>query len=290
MPLPILLDTDLGSDVDDELALALLWGSPEADLLGVCTSYGDVQLRARVALRMAELVGHRVRVAPGEPTPRSGAAVWWAGIEGVAYGALPPLAATAGSGVDLLVEQAPGTHLLAISPLTSVAAALDAGAAFASITLMGGDWSDPSAAEHNLASDVDAARRVFGCGLPITVVGVDLTRRVVFDEHEIERFESCGRLGAILAVEMRAWMRRWDEDFEVPHDPLTAMALLEPGMFSFGPACAVRVSDGADGPAGAVRVVEGAGSVRIATDVDVPAARAAMADRIAAGLDERGRA
>jgi purine nucleosidase len=290
VPRPILLDTDLGSDVDDELALALLWGSPELAVRGVCTSYGDAALRARIVLRMAELTGRTVAVAPGETTPLSGKDVWWAGIEGAAYDALPPLppapAGPPSPGVRLLLDAEPGAELLAIGPLTSVAVALDAGLDVASITIMGGDLADPAAPEHNLASDHVAARRVLGSGLPVTLVGIDITRQVRFGEAEVARFAAAGPLGAVLATEMRAWMRRFDEDFEVPHDPLTALTLLEPDLFAFDPPGAVRVSDGTDGPAGAVRRIDGAGTVRIATGVDVDAARTALADRIAAGLGE----
>ena len=288
--LPILLDTDLGSDVDDELALALLWGSPEVHLRGVCTTYGGVVLRARIVQRMAELTGRTVDVAPGESTPLSGKDVWWTGDEGLAYDALPlPLpgrfpGGARSPGVRLLTAGGTRAHLLAIGPLTSVAVALDAGMVVDGITIMGGDWSDPSVAEHNLASDHVAAQRVLGSGLPITVVGIDVTRQVRFGEAEIARYEACGELGRILGAEMRAWMARWDEDFEVPHDPLTALAMLQPELFTFTPPAAVRVADGTDGPAGAVRVVDGPGTVRIATGVDVDAARTAMADRIAAGL------
>ena len=286
MPLPILLDTDLGSDVDDELALALLWGSPEVDLRGVCTTYGDTALRARIVLRMAELTGRAVRVAAGEVSPASGRDVWWAGIEGEAYGSLPPLA-DGPSGVGLLVDGAAGAHLLAIGPLTSVAAALDAGMRVDAITVMGGDWTDPAVAEHNLASDHVAAKRVLESGVPVTAVGVDVTRQVRFGEAEIARFAATGPLGVVLAAEMHAWMRRWDEEFEVPHDPLTALALLEPDLFTFAPPGAVRVSEGDDGPVGAVRRLGDDGTVRVATGVDVDGARTAMADRIARGLGEK---
>jgi purine nucleosidase len=291
VPRPILLDTDLGSDVDDELELALLWGSPEVTLRGVCTTYGDTALRAAIVLRMADLTGRRVDVGPGETTPLSGEDVWWAGIEGVAYGPLVPFPVPNGGepseGVRLLLDGAAGAELLAIGPLTSVAVALEQGLEVPGITLMGGDWSDPSVAEHNLASDHVAATRVLESGLPVTVVGIDVTRQVRFAEAEIARFEACGELGRILATEMRAWMDRWDEDFEVPHDPLTALAMLQPELFTFTPPIAVRVSDGTDGPAGAVRVVEGSGTVRVATGVEVDAARTAMADRIAVGLGEQ---
>lgn len=290
VPLPLLLDTDLGSDVDDELAVALLWGSPEVALRGVSTTYGDTALRARIVLRMAQLVGRTVDVAPGERTPASGKAVWWAGIEGAAYDALPPLPSpdetVPSPGVRLLLERGQGAHLLAIGPLTSVAAALDAGLAPESITIMGGDWTDPTSGEHNLASDWVSARRVLESGLPVTAVGIDVTRQVRFGEAEVARFAACGRLGEVIAAEMRAWMQRWDDEFEVPHDPLSALALLEPALFTFTAPVAVRVSDGTDGPEGAVRVIEGEGAMRVATGVDVAAARASLADRIARGLGE----
>lgn len=289
MPLSVLLDTDLGSDVDDELALALLWGSPEVAVQGVCTTYGDVALRARIVLRMAELTGRRVVVAPGEAQPASGKPVWCAGTEGDAYDHLPDLPASRpDAGVRLLLAEGPGSHVLAVGPLTTVAAALSAGLiGFASLTVMGGEWSDAAVAEHNLASDTTAARRVLASGLPVSVVGLDVTRQVRFGEAEVERFAACGHLGAIVAAEMRAWMRRWGEDVEVPHDALTALALLRPELFAFAEPCAVLVSDGGDGsPAGAVRRLPEPGGVRIATRVDVRAATDELADRIAHGLGE----
>ncbi len=81
-------------------------------------------------------------------------------------------------------------------------------------------------------------------------------------------------------------MARWDEDFEVPHDPLTALALLQPELFTFAPPRRGRVSDGGDAVP-AAWAGRRRGSVRIATGVDIDAARTAMADRIARGLGER---
>lgn len=290
----VLLDTDLGSDVDDELALALLWGSPEVTLRGVVTTYGDTALRARIATRMAALAGRSVRVAAGEEQPWSGRPVWWAGHEGDAYGDLSEVPVTAdaqhagerSAGVRLLTEQADGAHLLAIAPLTSVAATLAAdprlARRLASITIMGGDWADPSASEHNIASDVDAARAVLGSAAHITVVGVDVTRRVHLAEPDIRRIERCGALGSIVAAEMRAWMRRWDEQFEVPHDPVAILALLRPDLFAFSSFGTATVDD--DG-----RVVHrpGRGTVRIATDVDVPGVTEEIMTRVTLGLAER---
>ena len=87
------LDTDIGSDVDDLMALAMVLGSAEMNLRAVTTVYGDTLLRARivrraygVALRTAPLV------APGARETRSDRPVWWAGHEGAL---MPDLGAAA---------------------------------------------------------------------------------------------------------------------------------------------------------------------------------------------------
>ncbi|MGD0922302.1 MAG: nucleoside hydrolase [Terriglobia bacterium] len=68
--IPIILDTDIGTDVDDAFALALILRSPELDLLGVTTVSGDTQARARLAAKMLWEAGRpNVPVAAGEPGP-----------------------------------------------------------------------------------------------------------------------------------------------------------------------------------------------------------------------------
>jgi len=62
-PIPIILDTDIGGDIDDAFALALIVDSPELELLGVTTVSGDTQARARLAAKM--LWGGRRRLAAG---------------------------------------------------------------------------------------------------------------------------------------------------------------------------------------------------------------------------------
>src|SRR5690606_24072096 len=82
---PLLFDTDIGTDVDDCLALAVLLGSPEIDLLGVTTVYGDVALRARMVRKLLDLAGRDdvpVLVGDGAPLMRN-RHVYWPGHEGV---------------------------------------------------------------------------------------------------------------------------------------------------------------------------------------------------------------
>ena len=80
----VILDTDIGTDVDDCLALAVLLASPELELVGVTTVYGDVLLRARMVMKLLRLRGREdVPVAMGERQPLLGKrAVYWEGHEG----------------------------------------------------------------------------------------------------------------------------------------------------------------------------------------------------------------
>src|ERR1700730_14965412 len=132
MPLPVLLDTDIGTDVDDCLALALLLGSPELEPIGITCVYGDVALRARMVHKLLTLAGKPdVPVRLGVREPLLGQrAVYWAGHEGVglldAADLELPLADE--HAIDFLVRTVldrPGAiHLVAIGPLTNIALAV----------------------------------------------------------------------------------------------------------------------------------------------------------------------
>jgi len=66
----LLLDTDIGTDVDDALALALLIAERDVDLVGVTTVHGHAPLRAAIARSMLEVSDKRhVPVGAGRSTP-----------------------------------------------------------------------------------------------------------------------------------------------------------------------------------------------------------------------------
>jgi inosine-uridine nucleoside N-ribohydrolase len=68
-PQLVILDTDIGDDIDDAFALALLLHSPEVKLLGVTTAFGDTELRARLVNRYLQAVGQmKIPVVAGVPT------------------------------------------------------------------------------------------------------------------------------------------------------------------------------------------------------------------------------
>ncbi len=193
---PILLDTDIGSDVDDAFAVALILHSPELDLLGVTTVSGDTQARARLAAKMLWEAGQRgIPVAAGEPgKPSKDDQTRWA--EGFTSAQLLPEKA-----VDFLkdrFDRRPGEiTLIAIGPLSNVAALLQQHPAVARkikrIVLMGGavahgygDNPQP-VPEYNIYTDAPAAQTVLASGVPIVMAPLDVTAMLQLTPADLHR-------------------------------------------------------------------------------------------------------
>lgn len=283
----VVLDTDIGSDVDDALALAMLLGSPEVELLGVTTVYGDVDVRAQIARRLARLAGHdQLVVVPGAERPLSGEEAWWAGFEGRLY---PDLAQEVFvedmSAAEFLVETVtarPGeVDVVAIGPLTNLAEAIRADSAFVRsvrhLYVMGGRFDTPEA-EHNFRSDPIAAAEVFASGMPVTVVGLEITTRARIGPSHLARIAAAGALGRQLEAEVRQWWEYTRKQWNHPHDPLAVLAMLRPDLMEVeaarvrveraGPQAGVSVVD----PASSGRFEDGSAATRVVRDVDVDAA------------------
>ncbi len=184
--MPVILDTDIGTDIDDAFALALIMSSPELELLGVTTVSGDTAARARLAAKFLWEAGgewRQVPVVAGVPGPAQP-------IEQTRWadGFVSPQILEE-SAVDFLRGQFyrfPGEiTLIAIGELTNVAALLKADPMMAKkinrIVLMGGaiargyePGSKPDR-EWNIKSNPTAARAVFESGIPILMAPLDVT-------------------------------------------------------------------------------------------------------------------
>ncbi|MEV4172916.1 nucleoside hydrolase [Nonomuraea sp. NPDC049709] len=271
----VIFDTDIGTDVDDALALAVLLGSPEVDLIGCTTVYGDTLLRARLAKRLARLANRTMTALPGAARTLTDRPVWWAGHEGRLFADLDEEAVDEGDAVAYLVDRvssAPGeVDVVAVGPLTNIARAITASPSFARdvrhLWLMGGrfDSTDP---EHNLKCDPEAAAIVFGSDAPITVTGLEITTTVRMDATAVTAIAGAGRLGEALKAEIEQWWRFWNAEWNSPHDPITVLTMLEPDLFAFSPEG--RVVVGADGSS---TFTPGGGRTRLTTSA--PAERVA---------------
>ncbi|WP_432878416.1 nucleoside hydrolase [Kribbella sp. CA-245084] len=266
----LILDTDIGSDVDDAMALAQLLGSPDVELLEIHTVYGDTRLRAQLARRYAALAGRDIDVVPGVAQPLSGREVWWAGHEGSLHHGLSAEVVSSGSAPERLVarlKERPGEiDVAAIGPLTNLAAALErepeAAGWIRHLWVMGGSFGD-DVSEHNFKSDDVAAQAVLNAGIPTTITGLEITQQVTIGADLLARIRAAGPLGAALGADIEQWWAYWNETWNVPHDPVAILALSRPELFTFSEAGRVTVAAGGH----STFVPETEGTVRIVTGV-----------------------
>jgi purine nucleosidase len=240
---PVIFDTDIGTDVDDILALAVLARSPELNLIGVTTVYGNTQLRARITKVTCNLLGCTdTDVLIGEQETLTGRQIAWAGHEGYGVPNLDKAEVSATPGaVDYLLEKANRfageLEALATGPLTNIGSAIKKDAATFSklkhLYLMGGAyWLDRP--EHNIKCDPEAAKIVFESGIPITAIGLDITLRVLLEANDVGQIAQLGNgVGALLEDQILRWWELRNITANHPHDPLAALAMVRPDLFIF---------------------------------------------------------
>jgi pyrimidine-specific ribonucleoside hydrolase len=212
--IPLLLDCDPGHD--DAIALLLALASPEVELLGVTTTYGNQTLEKTTtnALRVLELVGREdVPVAAGADRPLERDLVVAAhvhGESGLDGPSLPPprTAPVSDDAVSFLAERIAGAGrpvtVVPTGPLTNIARLLQTHGrgGIARIVLMGGAIAEGNftpAAEFNVWCDPEAAAVVFGSGLEIHMLGLDVTHQALLGPAEEERLRRAGRVGGFVA-------------------------------------------------------------------------------------------
>src|SRR5215471_3405998 len=248
----IILDTDPG--VDDALAIFLALRSPELQLEAITAVSGNVPLSFTLpnALRLVEIAGRTdVPVAAGAAVPLLRRLVTAAyvhgnnGLGGVEFPE-PKIKPAAESAVELIrriVRANPGEiTIAAVGPLTNIATLLKVDPSIAALikafALMGGSLSGGNitpAAEFNFYVDPEAARIVFDSGVPILMVGLDVTHKVLLRESHVKVLEAAQNpVSQAAAKIMRATMARIkptsDETVVSMHDPLTVASLIDPSV------------------------------------------------------------
>jgi purine nucleosidase len=246
----VILDTDIGTDVDDALALAVLLGSKEVDLIGITTVYGDVCLRSAIAMHICSLVNRAIPTYPGESKPISGREVWMSGSEGKNIKNLDSFTPQTISAVDFLVEtvnaQPKSIDVIAIGPLTNIARAINSSQEFEKkvkrVWIMGGDFTQ-SKVEHNFKCDADAARIVFESKIQISILDLPNSQKTIIRMQEIEKIGKAPQLGLLLYSEIMSWIQPRNQDWTIPHDPIVAIALLAPEYFESSVSGQVRIDE-----------------------------------------------
>ena len=245
----VILDTDIGTDVDDALALAVLLGSKDVDLIGITSVYGDAHLRSTIAMHLCSLLNRTIPTFDGENNPISGHEVWMSGSEGKNFKDLDSFTPQPTSAVDFLVKavvaQPDAIDVIAIGPLTNIARAIQSSHDFEKtvkrVWIMGGDFTQ-SRVEHNFKCDIDAARIVLESSIPISILDLPSSQKTIIRMDEIEQIRNAPVFGTILYSEIMSWIEPRNQDWTIPHDPIAALALLAPEFFETSPAGNVMIN------------------------------------------------
>jgi purine nucleosidase len=288
---PVIFDTDIGTDVDDILALVLLAKAPELKLLGVTTVYGDTAFRAKIAKVTTHLLGREdIVIVPGERHTLSGRQIHWAGHEGDGVPQVDSFEVKEKQPApNYIVESAEALdgelEVIATGPLTNIARAITAAPASCArikhLYIMGGAfWMNR--AEHNIKCDADAARVVFGSGIATTVVSLDLTLRVWLGKNDLPQIAALPNgLGPLLENQLIRWWEYRHVEGSSPHDPLAALAMVRPELFRFEN-YDIDVHDEASAPGFTTVVNRENGKIRVGVDVFARTAEQEIVRRIVA--------
>ncbi|MGI5214696.1 nucleoside hydrolase [Plantactinospora sp. CA-290183] len=251
---PVLLDTDIGTDIDDAVCLAYLLAQPRCDLLGITTVTAEPESRAALASVLCRAAGRQVPIFPGAAEPLVGPSVQGPPPQAAALSRWDHATSfPAGEAVEFLrrtIRARPGrVTLLAIGPLTNVALlfAVDPQipSLLRSLVLMGGAFATAPGPEWNIRCDPDAAARVYAA--PVAVhrsVGLDVTTRVRMDA-DVFLARCTGPLLGPVADLAASWFA--DRSEITFHDPLAGATLFEPSLCTFAPGEVAVTRDG--GPA-----------------------------------------
>jgi len=285
---PVIIDTDIGDDIDDAFALALALRSPELKILGVTTTFGDTEMRARLLDRYLKAVGRAdIPVATGPASKTDNV------MTQKAY-ALQAPATVHADGATFLLDQAkkhPGEiTLIAIGPLFTVQAAIERDPVgfrkLKRVVLMGGSIERgydgrngerrPADAEWNIDRNPAGAQALLKAGVPVFMMPLDSTQ-IHLEQVERERIFAHGStLTDQLTLLYHQWI--WNAEGHGPtptlFDPVAVTYTFRPDL------CPVKAMRIDVDDKGFTRQVAGEPNVRVCLQSDEQGFLKLLLDRV----------
>jgi purine nucleosidase len=247
----IIIDTDIGDDIDDAFALAFAANSEELEIVGVTTVFKNSDKRARMCAALFNSLGNpNIPIYAGIDKPLAAPFInrandrWTDTGEFIPCQYLPEFddfSYEKQPAVDFLIEairKSPGQiTLVPIGPLTNIAAAFrkapDIIGIVKEIVLMGGCF-EREFSEWNILCDPEAAKIVFTSGASVKAVGLDVTMRCKLNDSLMAEFrELSSQSCKLITTLMNKWFAHYQFDHPVLHDPLTIGTLVSGGLVEF---------------------------------------------------------
>ena len=240
-PQKIIIDTDIGDDIDDAFALALALRSPELQIVGITTTFGDTATRAKLLDRFLGEVGRQdIPVAVGAPTEPKTPLTQRRYAEGGHFAKSQHPAA-----VDFLLEQIrrqpEEITLIAIGPLMNVGAAIDKDPTtfrkLKRVVMMGGSikkgygdlgYNPPHGpdAEWNIVNDILSAQKLFASGVPLFLMPLDATQLKLDEVKRAFLFSQ----GTALTDALTLLYHQWQQETPTLYDPMTVAFAVNPAL------------------------------------------------------------
>ncbi len=252
-PEKVIIDTDIGDDIDDAFAIALALKSPELEILGIATTFGDTEARAKIVDRLLGEAGRSdIPVLAGAPTKTTNV------MNQKRYGEGGHFAkASHADAADFILDKIrryPGQiTLIAIGPLMNVGALIDKDpSAFLKlkrVVMMGGSiecgygelWFCPQRgpdAEWNIINDIPSAKKLFQSGVPLYVMPLDSTQLKLDETKRAYLFKQ----GTQLTDALTLLYHEWGQQTPTLFDPVTVAYILDPKICPVQP-MHIRVDD-----------------------------------------------
>jgi len=236
----VILDTDIGDDIDDAYALALLLKSPEVKIVGITTAFGNTQLRARLVSRLLQETGHQsIPVFAGphaEPKSNFTQAAWANAFPDRPYP----------DAVNFILETIknhPGKiTLISIGPMTNIGAAIakdpETFRKLKRVVLMGGSirrgYDDPNGGhpspEWNIISDIPAAQALFSSDVPLYIMPLDSTQIDLDAARQQRIYAHNSALTIALHQLTQQWSAASKQNNPTLYDAVAAAYTLNPGL------------------------------------------------------------
>ncbi|MGC8890137.1 MAG: nucleoside hydrolase [bacterium] len=232
----VIIDTDIGDDIDDALAIALALNSSELEVIGITTVFRNTTLRTKLAKKLLDVFNRSdIPVFKGIEKPIL--SDWDKSL-------IPPqieavkediIVDEKTSAVDFIVEKIMNSDeritLITIGPLTNIATAIIKEPRLkdrTEIYMMGGMYSQ-AFPEWNIYCDPESARVVFDSGIHITMIGLDVTLKCRLDRSSLDRiYSSQNKKVRFLAELIKIWQEGDESRYPILHDPLAVASLIRP--------------------------------------------------------------
>ncbi|WP_285769089.1 nucleoside hydrolase [Peribacillus sp. SI8-4] len=289
---PIIFDVDTG--IDDALAMAYALHSPELEVLGFTTCFGNVAVEdaTRNTLAVLEKLDRHIPVFSGaSQTLKRGEKQKYPkhvhGEDGLGNTRkeVPILQASQGKAVDFIIDQVKSRPneitIIAVGPLTNIALAIkkapDVMSFVKELIIMGGAVKVPGNvnpyAEANIISDPDAAELVLASGLPVTLVGLDVTMQTCLPKAKVGEWRATGKESAGFFADMTDYyMKAYDASHPglggcALHDPLAVGVAIEPDFVNTELMNINVVTEGEE-TGRTIGQADSESSIRVCTEVD----------------------